>query len=99
MVHDKSKIINEFRNCNTMKAVLIMTQVGERDLDIPEAKLIIVYDIVNTTKTMYQRFKRTRGGQVICLYYEDTSEKEKIKRLFNDIQEKYSWSTKIEEIK
>ena len=60
MVHDKSKIINEFRNCNTMKAVLIMTQVGERDLDIPEAKLIIVYDIVNTTKTMYQRFKRTR---------------------------------------
>ena len=98
MIHDKSTVVNAFRNCDASQVALIMTQVGERDLDIPEAKLIIVYDIVNTTKTMYQRFKRTRGGEVICLYYKDTSEKDKIKRLFNDIREKYSWSTTIEEV-
>jgi ERCC4-related helicase len=98
MVFDKAKVVNNFRECKERKAVLIMTQVGERDLDIPEAKLIIVYDTVNTTKTMYQRFKRTRGGEVICLYYTHTSEEEKIKRLFKGINEKYPWSTKIPEL-
>ena len=72
-----------------------MTQVGERDLDIPEAKLIIVHDTINTTKTMYQRFKRTRGGKVVCLFYEGTSEEKKIQRLFKSIKEKYPWSVKV----
>ena len=73
-----------------------MTSVGERDLDIPESKKIIVYDTVNTTKTMYQRFKRTRGGEVICMYYKDTSEEAKVKRLYKAIQEKYPWSINLE---
>jgi ERCC4-related helicase len=95
MVYDKSKVVNEFRNYNYGSTVLIMTSVGERDLDIPESKKIIVYDTVNTTKTMYQRFKRTRGGEVICMYYKNTSEEEKVNRLYKNIQEKYPWSIKI----
>ena len=95
MVKDKTSVINQFRDSKASKTVLIMTQVGERDLDIPESKLIVVYDTINTTKTMYQRFKRTRGGKVVCLYYEGTSEENKIKRLFKGIQDKYPWSVKI----
>ena len=90
-VHDKAVVINEFRNakCN---AILVMTMVGERDLDIPESKLIIVYDSINTLKTMYQRFKRTRGGVVVSLCYENTSEEKKIHRIYKGIREKYPWS-------
>jgi ERCC4-related helicase len=95
MVYDKSKVVNEFRSYDSGSVVLIMTSVGERDLDIPESKKIIVYDTVNTTKTMYQRFKRTRGGEVICMYYKNTSEEEKVNRLYKNIQEKYPWSIKI----
>ena len=72
-----------------------MTQVGERDLDIPEAQLIIVYDSINTLKTMYQRFKRTRGGKVVCFCYKNTSEQKKIQRILTGIREKYPWSVKI----
>ena len=50
-VQDKSSIINEFRR-SVNNSVLVMTMVGERDLDIPESKLIIVYDSINTMKTM-----------------------------------------------
>ena len=96
MVYDKSKIINEFRSDESSQSVLIMTSVGERDLDIPESKKIIVYDTVNTTKTMYQRFKRTRGGEVICMYYKDTSEEAKVKRLYKAIEDKYPWSINTE---
>ena len=72
-----------------------MTLVGERDLDIPEAQLIVVYDSINTLKTMYQRFKRTRGGKVICLCYQNTSEQKKIKRVLTGVKEKYPWSVKV----
>ena len=95
-VLDKSQVINEFRK-SQVDSVLIMTMVGERDLDIPESKLIIVYDSINTLKTMYQRFKRTRGGSVVCLCYENTSEQMKIKRILNGIKEKYPWSVSFEE--
>jgi ERCC4-related helicase len=72
-----------------------MTSVGERDIDIPQADLLIVYDVVNTVKTMYQRMKRTRGGTVLCLCYNDTFEEKKVDRLLNEISKKYYWSSKI----
>ena len=90
-VQDKASIVNEFRHSKS-NSILVMTMVGERDLDIPEAKLIIVYDSINTLKTMYQRFKRTRGGTVVCLCYANTSEEKKIERILNGIKEKYPWS-------
>ncbi|MFW9928439.1 MAG: helicase-related protein [Candidatus Thorarchaeota archaeon] len=96
MTFDKGKVVEDFRSSNSNKSVLIMTQVGERDLDLPESKKIIVYDTVNTAKTMYQRFKRTRGGEVICMYYSGTSEENKIKRLYENIYKKYPWSIKIQ---
>ncbi|MCK4849660.1 MAG: hypothetical protein KAT16_11565, partial [Candidatus Heimdallarchaeota archaeon] len=60
-VRHKAEVLNEFK-VFPKKAVLIMTSVGERDIDIPQADMLIVYDVVNTVKTMYQRMKRTRGG-------------------------------------
>lgn len=95
IVQDKAAVINQFRESTKPQVALVMTQVGERDLDIPEAKLIVVYDTINTTKTMYQRFKRTRGGQVVCLCYEKTSEQQKVRRLLQKIKEKYPWSVKV----
>ena len=88
---DKSTIINQFR-VSKKNSILVMTMVGERDLDIPESKLIIIYDSINTLKTMYQRFKRTRGGTVVSLCYENTSEQKKINRIYDGIKEKYPWS-------
>lgn len=93
-VAEKSVVINDFRKTTT-NSILVMTMVGERDLDIPESKLIIVYDSINTLKTMYQRFKRTRGGTVVCLCYENTSEQKKIQRVLNGIKEKYPWSVEL----
>ena len=90
-VMEKTPVINEFRK-SLSNSILVMTMVGERDLDIPESKLIIVYDSINTLKTMYQRFKRTRGGTVVCLCYEHTSEEKKINRILDGIREKYPWS-------
>lgn len=94
-ITDKNTVINNFRNSKSSNSALIMTSVGERDLDIPEAKLIIVYDSINTLKTMYQRFKRTRGGKVVCLSYSNTSEEKKVKRILTGIKEKYPWSIKV----
>ena len=96
-VNDKNEVINQFKSSQNSNAVLIMTQVGERDLDIPEADLIIAFDTINTTKTMYQKFKRTRGGKVSCLYYKDTSEELKVKRLFKNLNENYPWSIRLDE--
>jgi len=93
-VRDKISVINNFK-ANKQKSVLIMTSIGERDLDIPQAELLIVFDSINTTKTMYQRMKRTRGGRVVFLYYEKTFEEKKVARLLNSIAEKYPWSSII----
>ena len=93
-VRDKGEVLNSFKSYPE-KAVLVMTSVGERDIDIPQADLLIVYDVVNTVKTMYQRMKRTRGGTVLCLCYNDTFEEKKVDRLLNEISKKYYWSSKI----
>ncbi|MFX1284287.1 MAG: helicase-related protein [Promethearchaeota archaeon] len=94
-VRNKIAILNHFKESEN-KAVLVMTSVGERDIDIPQSNLLIVYDVVNTVKTMYQRFKRTRGGLVLCLCYGKTFEEQKIGRLFQEIRKRYPWSSIIE---
>ncbi len=93
-VRDKISVINNFK-AGKQKSVLIMTSIGERDLDIPQAELLIVFDSINTTKTMYQRMKRTRGGRVVFLYYDKTFEEQKVTRLLKSIAEKYPWSSII----
>ena len=94
-VRDKIALINRFKEVEK-KAVLVMTSVGERDIDLPQANLLIVYDVVNTVKTMYQRFKRTRGGLVLCLCYRETFEERKVDRLLQEISKRYPWSSIIE---
>ncbi len=91
---DKGEVLREFREDAT-KRVLIMSPVGERDLDIPQADIMIVCDVINTVKTMYQKFKRTRGGVVILLAYQGTSEERKVRRLMETVLEKYPWSTAV----
>ncbi len=90
--HQKGEVLRSFRE-DDQKRVLVMSPVGERDLDIPQANVMAVCDVVNTTKTMYQKFKRTRGGEVILLAYAGTSEERKVKRLMDSILRKYPWST------
>ena len=94
-VQKKAEVLNAFKDHKIGKTVLIMTSVGERDIDIPQADLLIVYDVVNTVKTMYQRMKRTRGGTVLSLCYQDTFEEKKVNRLFSEIAKRYPWSSII----
>lgn len=75
--------------------VAILSNVGERDLDIPEAELLIIFDLINTTKTVYQKLKRSRGGTCRILVYKDTKEMIKAKNVLNSITEKYPWSTEL----
>ncbi len=91
---DKGSVLREFKEDPDIRA-LIMSPVGERDLDIPQADLMVVCDVISTTKTMYQKFKRTRGGHVIILAYAGTSEEQKVSRLIAKILENYPWSTAV----
>lgn len=91
---DKGEVLRSFRE-DKDKHVLVMSPVGERDLDIPHAEVMVVCDSINTTKTMYQKFKRTRGGLVILLAYSGTSEERKVGRLMDTILKRYPWSTAI----
>jgi superfamily II DNA or RNA helicase len=93
---DKGEILKQFRE-DTEKQVLVMSPVGERDLDLPQAELMVVCDTINTTKTMYQKFKRTRGGLVLLLAYAETSEERKVRRLMQSILERYPWSIAVVE--
>lgn len=95
---DKGEVLKSFREDEDQR-VLVMSPVGERDLDIPHADLMVVCDSINTTKTMYQKFKRTRGGLVILLAYAGTSEERKIKRLMDRILSLYPWSIAMIESK
>lgn len=93
-VPDKEPVIAQFKAAKP-PAALILSPVGERDLDIPDADLLIICDVVNTTKTIYQKMKRTRGGRVVFLTYADTSEIAKVRRLIDSIMQKYPWSTRL----
>ncbi|MFX0209745.1 MAG: helicase-related protein, partial [Candidatus Hodarchaeota archaeon] len=92
---DKGMVLKEFKGY-LKKSVLVMTSVGERDIDIPQAKVLIVYDTINTVKTMYQRMKRTRGGLVLCLYYTGTFEERKVDRVLKEISTRYPWSSIVD---
>ena len=93
---DKGEVLRAFREDDDVQ-VLVMSPVGERDLDIPQAEVMVVCDSINTSKTMYQKFKRTRGGLVILLAYAGTSEELKIERLIARILDRYPWSTAVVE--
>jgi superfamily II DNA or RNA helicase len=94
-VEDKGAVLREFK-AHEEKAALVMSTVGERDLDIGEADTLIVYDAIKTEKTMYQRIKRTRGGRVEVLTYAGTSEERGLRRLIDSIVERYPWSCSVE---
>jgi ERCC4-related helicase len=91
---DKQAVLAEFKAADP-PAALILSPVGERDLDLPHTDLLIINDVVNTTKTIYQKMKRSRGGQVIFLAYEETSEEQKVNRLIDNIMHRYPWSTRL----
>ena len=65
--------------------------------DIPQVEVMVVCDSINTSKTMYQKFKRTRGGLVILLAYSGTSEERKVSSLMTRILDRYPWSTAVVE--
>ncbi len=89
--HDAREVLKQFRE-DPEAQVLVLSPVGERDLDIPQAEVMVVCDTINTTKTMYQKFKRTRGGLVVLLVYQGTSEVRKARYLLKSVSEKYPWS-------
>lgn len=91
---DKQAILAQFKAA-VPPAALILSPVGERDLDLPDTDLLIICDTVNTTKTIYQKMKRSRGGLVTFLVYSNTSEVGKLRRLLDNIIQRYPWSTKI----
>ena len=93
-VFDKNSILKDFRNYNG-KAAVIMSPIGERDIDLPEADKLIIFDCVRTTKTVYQQLKRIRGGRGIFLYYNKTYEAKKIQQVVSTLLERYPWSTKL----
>ena len=90
-IKNKGEIIEDFKK-SEKQSVLILSPIGERDLDLPQTEIIIVFDLVNSPKTVYQKMKRGRGGKVILLFYEDTSEKQKVREVVDKIAVRYSWS-------
>ncbi len=88
---NRASIIEKAKNSSNQR-VLIMSNVGERDIDLPEADVLIIYDIVNTPKVVYQKLKRSRGGNAFVLSYKDTQEENKVKNVLNKIGLRYSWS-------
>ncbi|MCY3412965.1 MAG: DEAD/DEAH box helicase family protein [Candidatus Heimdallarchaeota archaeon] len=93
-IHSRNKSLDHFRKTDS-QIIALLSNVGERDLDLPEADLLIIFDLINTTKTVYQKLKRSRGGDCRILYYSDTKEQRKTSNVVNKINEKYSWSTTI----
>ena len=91
---NKGAVLKQFKEDESISA-LVLSPVGERDLDIPQAEVMVICDTINTSKTMYQKIKRTRGGLVILLAYSGTSEEHKVNRLMQRILERYPWSTAV----
>ena len=94
--NNKGEVLKQFREDEGAQ-VLVMSPVGERDLDLPQAEVMVILDSINTSKTMYQKFKRTRGGLVVLLAYAGTSEEIKVTYLMKRILERYPWSTALVE--
>ena len=92
-VFDKQSLLEGFRRTGN-RAVIVMSPIGERDIDLPEAELLVMHDIIRTPKTVYQRLKRIRGGNVVIIFYEDTSEARKIEEVVKTISRRYSWSVR-----
>ncbi len=90
-IKKKIEILENFKITNK-QSVLIMSPVGERDIDLPHTEMIIVFDLVNSPKTVYQKMKRGRGGKVTLLFYDETSEKTKVKNVVDKIAVRYPWS-------
>ncbi|MHA1530900.1 MAG: DEAD/DEAH box helicase family protein [Candidatus Heimdallarchaeota archaeon] len=93
-IFDKNAVLQSFRKYDG-KAAIIMSPVGERDIDLPEADKLIIFDCVRTTKTVYQQLKRIRGGIGVFLYYNNSYEAKKVQTVISDILERYPWSTKL----
>ncbi|MFX0168355.1 MAG: helicase-related protein [Candidatus Hodarchaeota archaeon] len=96
-VKDKQSVLVEFKHAKA-PAAIILSPVGERDLDLPSADLLIICDTINTTKTIYQKMKRSRGGRVVFLFYANTSEVGKLRRLIDNIMKRYPWSTQLRNV-
>jgi len=93
-VFDKNAILQDFRKYDG-KAALVMSPVGERDIDLPEADKLIIFDSVRTTKTVYQQLKRIRGGNGIFLYYNNSYEAKKVQSVISNLVERYKKKKKI----
>ena len=93
-VLDKNAILQQFREYPG-QAAIVMSPVGERDIDLPEAEQLIIFDSVRTTKTVYQQLKRIRGGTGVFLFYANSYEARKVKSIVKSIIEKYPWSIKV----
>ncbi len=89
-VTNKQVPLEGFRKTGN-RAVLVMSPIGERDIDLPEAELLIMHDLIRTPKTVYQRLKRIRGGNVVILFYENTSEEKKVEDVTKTITKRYPW--------
>lgn len=92
---NKGEILERFKKLSDA-AVLIMTPVGERDIDLSQIDLIIVHDVISTVKTMYQRIKRGRRCLVSIIYYRGTQEEKKVHVLLDRMKKLYPWSLKVE---
>ncbi len=90
---NKKAVIEKFKR--KKPSILILTPVAERDLDFPQASLVIIHDVISTTKSMYQRIKRARRSLVLILYYEDTFEEKKVNILLSRILRRYPWSIRV----
>ena len=86
--------LNHFRTTDEPMVALI-SNVGERDIDIPEAGLLIIFDLVRTVKTVYQKLKRSRNGECRILYYSETAEQKKVESVLKKMRNRYAWSTKF----
>jgi|GEM_PF-2528102 len=91
---NKGAILSKFKS-DEKPGILILTPVGERDIDLSDVGIIIIHDVISTVKTMYQRIKRGRRCFVIILHYGGHEEK-KVLKLLERMQKKYPWSIRIE---
>jgi superfamily II DNA or RNA helicase len=95
-IFDKNAVLQSFRKYKG-KAALIMSPIGERDIDLPEADLLIIFDCVRTSKTVYQQLKRIRGGKGLFLYYDNSYEAKKVNDVIQTILHRYPWSIKLQD--